>query len=190
MAERESKVSLAEPPADRDRGSRPSGESAAPRTERQTGGGNLFTIHKPGQGTYVRWGSAIGGGAIAVFFAAFLAEQLRLFTQGLHEQTDLVLRTLIPAAVLVGLAYLIFWLVGRNQRTVEFMIATEGEMKKVNWSTRREIWGATRVVIFTVFALALILAIVDLFFIVFFSGIGVLRMNIIENLFKAGQNAT
>ncbi len=187
MAERESNVSVADTPADRERGSRSSGESAAPKQARE--GGGLFTIHKPGQGSYVRWGTAIGGGTIAVFFAAFLAEQLRLVTQGLHEQVDLAVRTLVPAAVLAALAYLIFWFAGRNERSVEFMIATEGEMKKVNWSTRREIWGATRVVIFTVFALGLILAIVDLFFIVFFSGIGVLRMNILENLFSAGQNA-
>jgi preprotein translocase SecE subunit len=55
------------------------------------------------------------------------------------------------------------------------MIATEGEMKKVNWSTRREIIGSTKVVIVFTLLLTLVLFVVDMIFITFFGWIGVLR---------------
>jgi preprotein translocase SecE subunit len=70
---------------------------------------------------------------------------------------------------------------------VDFFIATEGEMKKVNWSTRKEVWGATRVVIVTVMALAIILCIVDTAFMFLFNGIGVLRFDIIRKFFGGGS---
>ena len=57
----------------------------------------------------------------------------------------------------------------------DFMIATEGEMKKVNWSSRREILGSTKVVILFTVLFAVILFVVDIVFMSFFSGIGVLR---------------
>jgi len=57
------------------------------------------------------------------------------------------------------------------------MIATEGEMKKVSWSTRRELIGSTKVVImFTIF-LAVLLFFVDLGFQELFSRIGVLKVS-------------
>jgi preprotein translocase subunit SecE len=89
----------------------------------------------------------------------------------------------VPVVALLAMAYLIFWLVGRKPNVVDFMIATDGEMKKVNWSTRREVWGATRVVIVTVLALSVILFVVDMFFIFFFSALGVLRFDLMSELF-------
>ena len=41
-----------------------------------------------------------------------------------------------------------------NQRFVDFLIATDGEMKKVNWSTARDIRMSTVVVIFASLVLA------------------------------------
>lgn len=63
--------------------------------------------------------------------------------------------------VLVG-AILCYWLVGLRARTVEFLIATDFEMKKVNWSTPREIMGHTWVVIGTCILLATALFLVDI----------------------------
>ena len=60
-------------------------------------------------------------------------------------------------------------------RSADFMIATEGEMKKVSWSSRREVVGGTKVVIATTFILALMLWAVDLAFGFFFMEIGVLQ---------------
>jgi preprotein translocase SecE subunit len=150
-----------------------------------TGGGGVspFHIAKSGQGIHVRWGTAIGAGVIAFAFAAFVYDRIQLAA---YIESHFFLRTLIPVVVLLAAAYLIFWLVGRNAGVVDFMIATEGEMKKVNWSTRKEIWGATKVVIVTVLALSFILFVVDMAFIVMFSTIGVLKFDVWHELLGAG----
>lgn len=140
-------------------------------------------ILKPGQGVHVRWLTAIGAGVLAVSAAHFVWTRIRLFA---FIEANYYLRTLLPVVVLLAAAWLIFWLVGRKPNVVDFLIATEGEMKKVNWSTRREVWGATRVVIVTVLALAFLLFIVDMFFIFFFGGIGVLKFDV-SRLFGGGQ---
>lgn len=137
--------------------------------------GGTFTVLKPGQGSYVRWCTALAGGLVALGFANFLYDRLRV----LQNETA---QLLIPAGILAVMAYLIFWLVGKNARFIDFMIATEGEMKKVNWSTRREVLGATRVVIFTFLMLGMILFSVDVLFMIFFESIGVLRLGVLDSL--------
>jgi preprotein translocase SecE subunit len=77
--------------------------------------------------------------------------------------------------ILIGAAIL-FYMISVNPRTGEFLIATDGEMKKVNWSTRKEIIGSTWVVVTTVFVLAAILFVVDNGFATFFRLIGVLDL--------------
>lgn len=156
------------------------GEGGAP----SGGGGSPFHIIKSGQGIHVRWGTAIGAGVLALSGAHFVWMQSQRFA---FVESNYFLRTAIPVVLIVAAAYLIFWLVGRKEKMVDFMIATEGEMKKVNWSTRKEIWGATKVVIVTVIALSLILFVVDMFFIFFFSGIGVLKFDVMKDLFGRGQ---
>ena len=61
-----------------------------------------------------------------------------------------------------------------DYEVVDFLIATEGEMKKVNWSTRREILGSTWVVIGLTFVVALIIGVLDLTYSSFFSWVNVL----------------
>jgi len=77
--------------------------------------------------------------------------------------------------VLVVGAALIYWFVGVRRGTAEFLIATDNEMKKVNWSTRREIVGSTWVVVTATFLLAAMLFFVDLVFQQFFTLIHVLE---------------
>jgi preprotein translocase SecE subunit len=55
------------------------------------------------------------------------------------------------------------------------MIATEGEMRKVNWSTRREIFGSTVLVILLTLFIAVFCKIADLAFSSFFQWIDVLQ---------------
>jgi len=131
-------------------------------------------IYKPGQGTYVRWGSAAGAAAVLFGLADFVYDQLAWFSDWV--------RFLVPVVLLVVLGYVVFWLIGQHRDTVDFMIHTEGEMKKVNWSTRREVLGATKVVIVTVLALGAILFVVDGLFMFFFEAIGVLRIGMIARL--------
>lgn len=176
-----------QPESSVERESAPPARPPAPPTTGQeyTGGGATpFKILKSGQGLRVRWGTAIGAGVLAVALANFVWNRLAVFA---FIESNFALRTAIPVIVLVVAAYLIFWLVGRQPKVVDFLIATEGEMKKVNWSTRKEVWGATKVVIVTVLALAFILAIVDVLFIAFFSGIGVLKFDVMRELFGPGN---
>lgn len=69
----------------------------------------------------------------------------------------------------------VYWFVGINRKTAEFLIATDGEMKKVNWSTRKEILGSTQVVIVASFLIAGILFGIDWLFANLFRIIGVLE---------------
>ncbi len=70
---------------------------------------------------------------------------------------------------------LTWWLVGMRQRTVEFLIATDGEMKKVNWSTRKDVTASTWVVVMWSVMLAGGLFGIDFLFSQFFKLIGVLQ---------------
>jgi preprotein translocase SecE subunit len=91
-----------------------------------------------------------------------------------------VVEPLYVQGALAGLAMLIgagvvFYLVGSRPSSCEFLIATDGEMKKVNWSTRREVFGSTWVVIVASFLIAAILYVVDYTFQTFFVAIEVLQ---------------
>ncbi len=151
----------------------PSGvPSGAPKTVAKS----PFSLYKPGQGTYVRWGTAIGAGVLVAGGASFLFEELYVFE-------DTVWRFIIPVAVMVAMACVVFWLVGRYRSTVDFMIATEGEMKKVNWSTRREVIGATKVVIATTLGMGALLFVADMICIFVLSGIRVIRIDLFSKMF-------
>ena len=49
-------------------------------------------------------------------------------------------------------------------RVVEFLIATDSEMKKVNWTSRAELMGSTKVVIVFMVLVSVILFFFDTFF--------------------------
>ena len=121
----------------------------------------------------MRWGTAIGAGILIAAGADYLYGQLAIFES--NQAWTLWLRAGIPLLLMVGLGLVTYWVVGVNRTASDFMIATEGEMKKVSWSTRREIVGATKVVIAFTFMLAAFLFVVDLLFMFIFSAIGVLQ---------------
>jgi len=73
----------------------------------------------------------------------------------------LYLQTAVAGVVtVIGLA-MVYWFVGVQKRFSEFLIATDGEMKKVNWSTRRDIIGSTWVVVGASFLIAALLFAID-----------------------------
>jgi preprotein translocase SecE subunit len=78
------------------------------------------------------------------------------------------------AVILIG-AIVLLYLCYANRKTVEFLIATEGEMKKVNWSSRREVLGSTWVVIAISVLIAAILLVADIAFSSFFRAIDLLE---------------
>jgi preprotein translocase subunit SecE len=66
------------------------------------------------------------------------------------------------------LALLIFWLVNKPS-LADFLIAAEGEMKKVSWSSRQEIAVSTFIVIVVVISMAVLLGTTDIGFRTFFT---------------------
>jgi len=120
-------------------------------------------IYKKGQGKYTRLGTLIGVSIIAVAGAVKLSEVLG--TQDPYVQYG------VPAVVVLIVGLFVAWLINRP-KTTDFMIATEGEMKKVSWSNRKEIVGSTKIVIVTTAILASVLFAVDILLILFFRWIG------------------
>ena len=77
-------------------------------------------------------------------------------------------------AILVGAAF-IYLMTALKPGPVDFLISTDGEMKKVNWSTKRDIYRSTLVVIFASLFIASGLFVVDSVFAAFFKFVGVLQ---------------
>jgi preprotein translocase SecE subunit len=128
----------------------------------------VFDIYKRGQGKYTRLCSAFTVAVIVGLGCLRLYEKLEAASWGLSNKATLWIATMVPAGLFVVAALLIFWLV--NKRSVaDFMIAAEGEMKKVSWSTRQEITVSTLVVIVVVFVMSVLLGTTDIGFRTFFA---------------------
>ncbi|MEM9883567.1 MAG: preprotein translocase subunit SecE [Planctomycetota bacterium] len=127
-------------------------------------------IHKPGQGYWTRTLSAIGAGMLVLAGAAWLYAISPGF---LPEANEIYYRAGIAAAVILGFGLLIYWLLNKPN-IVDFMIAVEAEMKKVNWPTKKEIVGSTWVVICGTFLIAALLFVIDIGFGFVFTQIGIL----------------
>jgi preprotein translocase subunit SecE len=126
-------------------------------------------IYKRGQGKYTRSVTFGAGSVIGLLVGQYVHAGLQATELNAYWKYG------IPVAIFLGLVGLMFWAVNRPG-SADFMIATEGEMKKVSWSSRREVVGGTKVVIVTTLTLALLLWAVDLAFAFFFKGIGVLQV--------------
>jgi len=85
------------------------------------------------------------------------------------------LQTGIAGGILLVGSLFLYWFVGLARKPVEFLIATDGEMKKVNWTSYREVKGSTIVVIVATFLIAGLLYLVDMGFSFLFSAMGVLE---------------
>ena len=129
----------------------------------------FFRIYKPGQGYWTRLGTVIGVGLIIALVAHFVYDQLRNLTE-LKLTTNLA----IVGALAVAMG-LVAWHYLNKPSVVDFLIATESEMKKVNWTSRKELIGSTKVVIVFMLLIALVLFLFDLVFGWFFYGIRVLH---------------
>lgn len=80
----------------------------------------------------------------------------------------------LATVVLVIGSALGYYLTAMRRKTVDFLVLTDFEMKKVNWSTRREIQGSTLVVIGAGVVISGSLFVFDYLFRFFFAAIGVL----------------
>ncbi len=117
----------------------------------------VFAIYKRGQGKHTRLSSAFGTALIVALGCLQLYKKLQASDFGLWVET------MVPAALFVLLGLLIFWLVNK-QSVADFMIAAEGEMKKVSWSSKQEIVVSTVIVIVVVVLMASLLGLTDFSF--------------------------
>ena len=131
-----------------------------------------FSVYKPTQGYWTRLCTALGSAALVAWGAHWLFQKMEPYGT---TPTGQYLQVGVTLLWIVAWALVLYWLIGRNARTVDFFVAVESEMKKVNWSSKQEVIGATKVVMLFVVLLSLMLFAVDILFMLFFSAIGVLR---------------
>lgn len=112
-------------------------------------------IYKKNQGKYTRGLTLLAVLAIGLAGAVVLSEQL--------AGTSPYARYGAPVLVLALIGVVTGWFVNRP-RSADFLIATESEMKKVSWSSKKEIIGSTKVVIVTALIMSIILFTADLLF--------------------------
>ena len=125
--------------------------------------------YKPGQGYYTRTLSFIWFLTLAAALTLWLwAELGAIRTNTVYWQAG--------SAIVMALLFvpLLYWVINRP-KIADFMIATEQEMRKVNWPSQKEIIGSTAVVIAGTLMMALILFLINIFFGWFFQQIGILN---------------
>jgi len=130
-------------------------------------------VYKPGQGYWTRMMSAVGGGVLIAYASLWAWTQMS--TLSIKGEVIYYQGAAAGVIMVVGGA-LVYWLTYLSPKSGEFLIATEGEMRKVNWSSRREILGSTWVVIAIAFLIAFLLFVVDVLLSKFFQMINVLHM--------------
>ena len=135
---------------------------------------SFFTIYKKGQGKATRFGTAAG----VALLGALIVWHIYRFGPAFVSQHDKLRaeRIGIISAAVVALLYLLFaWRLMNKPANVDFLIATDSEMKKVNWTSRKDLIGSTKVVIAFMFLIAFFLFAVDVIFGYFFYMIDVLK---------------
>lgn len=127
-----------------------------------------FDIYKPGMGKYTRLCSAFGAAIIVAIGCWRLYQKLAGVSWGMSDQMQFLISRLVPAALFVVLGLFIYQLLNKPVVS-DFMIAAEGEMKKVSWSSKKEIAVSTFIVIVVIIIFAVLLGVADLIFNMFFS---------------------
>jgi preprotein translocase SecE subunit len=152
-----------------------SGGVVAVRPDR---GGGFFTIYKRGQGYWTRMGTALAAALIAVLTANFVYTQMRAIPYTWNNGSPVYIPVkicLAGAAIVLLVIMLVAWRAMNKPSNADFLIATDSEMKKVNWTTQKELIGSTKVVIFFVILISALLFVLDLVFGYFFQLIRVLE---------------
>ena len=115
----------------------------------------------------------MGLGALVCWFAYFLYEKMSLVSD--DPSTAKIWQVGVAVGVFVSFGLFGYWVLALNRKICDFLIATEGEMKKVNWTSRKEIIGSTKVVVIVMLFMATLLFFVDMFFMSAFSSLGLLK---------------
>lgn len=129
----------------------------------------LVEKYKWGQGKNTRLYSAVSVAVLAAIGCWILYRKIEASVD-VTAALGLWITVIVPLAIFAAVAAFLYWLV--NKPTVaDFMISAEGELKKVSFSSKKEIAVSTFVVIVVVFAMALMLGVADFCFNLFFSNV-------------------
>jgi preprotein translocase subunit SecE len=136
----------------------------------------FFTIYKKGQGKWTRLGTVLAAALIGLLTAFNLYGYLQPYVHvGVNNSKSRTVLIAISAGFLALWGLLVYWLMNKPDNA-DFLIATDSEMKKVNWTTKGELMGSTRVVIIFIAFIAIFLFLMDQVFQVFFYLINVLKI--------------
>jgi preprotein translocase subunit SecE len=129
---------------------------------------SYFSIYKPGQGKWLRWGTVVGAALVIGIGGYWLGFKER------HIAPLDIQWHILPVLVWVLLcSWITFWFVN-SPAWAEFLIMTESEMRKVAWPSRREVVNSTKVVILLTLSLGGLLWIVDVGFLGLFKWVGIM----------------
>jgi len=139
------------------------------QVDREPQRAGFFTVRKSGQGYWTRMGTVAAAAVIIGSVAWFLYTYMPSW--GARSKLVIGGVTAGVCAVLAGVAFAAM----NRPNVVDFLIATDSEMKKVNWTTRKELIGSTKVVVLCVILIGLVLFAFDMVFWYIFWLIGVLK---------------
>jgi preprotein translocase SecE subunit len=110
----------------------------------------------------VRIGTAVGAALVILILSyySWVMMERNLPTDASFADLRPYVLYAVPTIILAGLGVLTGYYLNKPN-FVDFLIATESEMKKVSWSNRAELLGSTSVVIITVFLMAIIIFVAD-----------------------------
>ena len=129
----------------------------------------LIEKYKWGQGKNTRLYSTVAIAVIATIGCWILYQKLAAAIN-VSEAIGLWISVTVPLGLFALVALGLYWLVNKP-RVADFLIAAEGELKKVSFSSRREIAVSTFVVIIVVFLTAAMLGLADFCFNLFFANV-------------------
>ena len=139
-------------------------------------GPGFFHVYKPGQGYWTRMGTAGAAALVAALTANFLYHQLPIWLRnsGMSDSASRPTSIYIIGGLLIAWGVFV-WYMMNKPTNADFLIATDSEMKKVNWTSRRELIGSTKIVIIFMFLIAALLFLFDIAFGYFFYFLDVLK---------------
>jgi preprotein translocase SecE subunit len=117
------------------------------------------------------------------------AEQVgRTYTTSAYIPLMFKLHLVLPVVFALLLLWFAYRLVNAPQ-FADFLVATEAEMNKVSWTTRRRLVQDTIVVLVTVFLMTVFLFFIDILWIKILSGVGVLQVDVKAQLQKQQEKS-
>ena len=116
--------------------------------------------------------SAIGAGILLAACLVWSWDELQSAFS--DDSTRTTVQTVIACVISLGGGFLCFWIMNKP-RVVDFLIATESEMRKVNWPNKKELVGSTWVVICGTAFLAALLVLINVVFFKLFSMIDIIQ---------------